>query len=140
MQSIARNGHPSTWCPRSIVINLGFRERVFLLLATDSPLLVVLLQNPSSNNDRVDITVCYKNLPEQAKVRLVCKYVLLTHAPNTLLLLLLSHCRCRPPRHHSRAARPGIPAYGHTQDSLRIAAPIPEVHRRRRQIVGGLPS
>ena len=57
-----------------------------------------------------------------------------------LLLLLLSHHLFRRQRHCSRAARPGIPTSGHTQDSFRIAAPPPEVHRRRRQIVGGLSS
>ena len=35
---------------------------------------------------------------------------------------------------------PASPTSGHTQGSFRIAAPPPEVHRRRRQIVGRLPS
>ena len=32
------------------------------------------------------------------------------------------------------------PTFGHTQGSFRIAAPPPEVHKRRRQIGGGLSS
>ena len=36
-------------------------------------------------------------------------------------------------------AHPGIPTSGHAQDSFRIAAPPPEIHRRR-QIAGRLPS
>ena len=43
---------------------------------------------------------------------------------------LLFHQLCRPQRHCSRAARPGIPTSGHTQDSFCIAAPPPEVHRK----------
>ena len=35
---------------------------------------------------------------------------------------------------------PAPPTFGHTQGSFSIAAPPPQVHRRRRQIVGGLPS
>ena len=58
----------------------------------------------------------------------------------SLLMLLQSHHLCRPQRHCSRAARPGIPTSGHTQDSFRIVAPPTEVHRKRRQVVGGLPS
>ena len=41
------------------------------------------------------------------------------------------------PRRSSRAAPP---TSGHTQGSFRIVTPPPEVHRGRRQIVGGLPS
>ena len=35
-QSLAHDCHPSSWWPRSIVLNLVFRERVLLLRATDS--------------------------------------------------------------------------------------------------------
>ena len=35
---------------------------------------------------------------------------------------------------------PGIPTSDHNQDSFRIAVPIIEVHRKRCQTVGGLPS
>ena len=35
---------------------------------------------------------------------------------------------------------PASPISGYTQGSFRIVAPPPEVHRKRRQIVGGLPS
>ena len=35
---------------------------------------------------------------------------------------------------------PAPPTFSHTQGSFRIAAPPPEVHRRRRQIIGGLSS
>ena len=57
-----------------------------------------------------------------------------------LLLLLQFHHLCRPQRHCSCAARPGVPTSGHTQDSFGIVAPPPEVHRKWRQVVGGLPS
>ena len=57
-----------------------------------------------------------------------------------LLLLLLSHQLCRPQRHRSCTACPGILAPSLIQDSFRIVALPPTVHRRRRQIVGGLPS
>ena len=33
-----QNSHPSMWWPHSIMLNRGFRERVLLLCATDSPL------------------------------------------------------------------------------------------------------
>ena len=45
----------------------------------------------------------------------------------------------RPQTHRFLAARPGIPTSGHTQDSFRIVAPPTEVHRKWRQVVGGLP-
>ena len=48
-------------------------------------------------------------------------------------------CCCCCPIICSRAARPGIPTSGHTQGSFHIVAPLPGV-RRRRQIIGGLPS
>ena len=35
---------------------------------------------------------------------------------------------------------PASPTFGHTQGSFRMPALPPEVHRRRRQIVGRLPS
>ena len=34
---LARNSHPSSWWPHSIVLNSGFREQVLSLCATDSP-------------------------------------------------------------------------------------------------------
>ena len=55
-------------------------------------------------------------------------------------LLLLSHQLCRPQRHRSHTACPGILAPSLIQDSFRIVALPPTVHRRRRQIFGGLPS
>ena len=58
----------------------------------------------------------------------------------SLLLLLQSHHLCRPQTHCSRAARSGVTASGHTQDSFRIVVPPTEFHRKWRQVVIGLPS
>ena len=52
---------------------------------------------------------------------------------------MLSHHLCRPQRHCSVPLIPASPTFGHTQGSFCIVAPPPEVHKRRRQIVGGLP-
>ena len=56
------------------------------------------------------------------------------------VVVLLFHHLCRPQKLCPRATRSGIPTSGHTQDSFRIAAPPPEVHKRRRQLAGGLPA
>ena len=52
---------------------------------------------------------------------------------------LLSHYLCRPQRHCSMPLVPASPTFGHIQGSFCIVAPPPEVHRKRHQIVGGLP-
>ena len=50
-----------------------------------------------------------------------------------IVMLLQSRHLCRLQRHCSRAARPGVPTSGHTQDSqdsFGIVAPPTEVHRK----------
>ena len=53
--------------------------------------------------------------------------------------LLSRHLR-KFQRHCSHTAHPSIPTSGYTQGLFRIAAPPPEVHRRKHQVASGLPS
>lgn len=53
---------------------------------------------------------------------------------------MLSHHLRKSQRHRSHTAHPSIPTSGYTQGLFRIAAPPPEVHRRRHQVASGLPS
>ena len=55
--------------------------------------------------------------------------------------LLPRHLRkSQTQRHCSHTANPSIPTSCYTQGLFRIAAPPPEVHRRRHQVTSGLPS
>ena len=44
VESLAENGHPYIWWSCMIMLNFGFRKRVLLLCATDSPTLGLWLQ------------------------------------------------------------------------------------------------
>ena len=94
------------------------------------------LEQPSSDHHQ-------RGQPFLSTTLLVCNFLLLLLLLLLMMLLLLlfqSYHLCRPQRHCSRAARPGVSTSGHTQDSFRIVAPPTEVHRKWRQGVGGLPS